>query len=117
MIGGIVGVVGKVGSYIDFIFVIVGKVVVFVFNFVGSIVDSLFGCDDYKVKVLGDLKEVIYKVIKNFCEIKIDEIDIFVCEDKIEFVIFGYGCFYECCKNEESGNIKVLDFICVFYNL
>lgn len=53
MIGGIVGVVGKVGSYIDFIFVIIVKVVGFVFNFVGSIVDSLFGCDDYKVKVLG----------------------------------------------------------------
>lgn len=115
-IGGIAGVVGKVGSYIDPTFATIAKAAGFVFNFVGSIADSLFGCDDYKVKVPGPQIKVIHRVTKNFRETKTDEIDIFVCEDKTESVISGYGRPYECCKSEEGGNIKVLDPNCVSHN-
>ena len=112
-IGGISDVVGKVSTYIDPTFAAIAKFAGFVFDFLGSIADSLFGCDDYKVKVPGPRIKVIHKVTKNFRETKTEEIDIFVCKEETESVKSGYGRPYECCK---SGNIKVLDPNCVSYN-
>lgn len=116
-IGGISNTVGEVASYIDPVVAGIATAAGIIFNVLGSITDSLFGCDDYKVKVPGPEIEVIHKVTKNFRETKTDQIDIFVCKDQTESVMSGYGRLYECCKNDsDGGNIKVLDPNCVSHN-
>ena len=85
-------------------------------KFIGTMYDSMFGCDYYDEKIEGPPEKVIHKVTRNKLVSRTVEIEEFVCkEPKLKYVISGYRPT-ECCKNEISGKVKVLDPKCVSHN-
>ena len=109
-------VAGGIASYVSHTIGGILSVVGVVFNGLGGIIDSITGCNNYRVKVRGPKVPVIHKVTKSFREYRTEEIDRYICDaQKTETVISGYRP-YECCKNENGKKIKVLDPKCVSHN-
>lgn len=87
-------------------------------TFLPGLIESMVGCDSYTVRVPAGIALVKHKVTANKIKNKTVPIDEFKCDKpRMESVISGYKTPKECCKNEVSGKIKVLDPNCISHNV